>query len=71
MKTYTLTIYDGRGHIKFRADSLMLGMLKMYCLTHLKGKQTADIIDSETGEVVYIAEARGNSFPKVTYSVAV
>lgn len=68
---YTLTIKDGRGKVKLQADSELLGLLKLYCLHNVKGKQRAEVIDNETGEVLYIVEGRGRSFPAVTYSVSV
>lgn len=68
---YQVTIKDGRGKVKLVADSELLGLLKLYCLQNVKGKQRADIIDNETGEVLYCVEGQGRSFPKVTYSVSV
>lgn len=63
---YRITRYDGRGRVLQVLETQVLGLAKLFALQNTKGKGTTDIINSYTGEVLYIVQGRGaNMFPKV------
>ena len=63
---YLICRRDGRGKELATYETQVLAMAKLFALQNTKGKGVTDIIDAETGEVLYIVVGQGsNSFPKV------
>ena len=63
---YLICRRDGRGRNLQTLETKSLAMAKLYALQNTKGKGVTDILDAETGEVLYIVVGQGaNMFPKV------
>ena len=63
---YLVYKFDGRNRVLQVLESESLAMCKMYALTNTTAKGHTDILDAETGEVLYVVKGMGKDcFPKV------
>ena len=63
---YLVYRFDGRERVLQVLECESLAMCKMYALTHTTAKGHTDILDAETGEVLYVVKGMGKDcFPKV------
>ena len=63
---YLIYQRDGRGKHLRTLETQSLALAKLFALQNTRGKGVTDILDAETGEVLYIVVGQGaNMFPKV------
>ena len=67
---YEIYKFDGRGRVLQVLETMSLAVAKMFALTNTTAKGRIEVLDADTGEVLFIVQGTGaNCFPKVTHDV--
>ena len=67
---YEIIVFNGKGRILRVLETESMPLAKLYAMQNTTAKGHTDIIDDETGEVLFTVEGQGRDmFPKVTYDI--